>query len=339
MSTPASRGTSVGALANVSYDPRAADFIRFRDDPNDDVVASIARTVALTDEAQRDRFRSALDESTTDTLRLYAMRQTLRGRRRSSLNLVNDALSAFALLPTLESVPWDTWVKGALFGARFLGRDAESLRHDFHDVASGDAGARFDIALESMNRVESLDQCHLTEVTTDHGTGFVETLVFKDTSWSGLWNSAPRAGVNVILYQPTTNLAQLASTLADAFDATGTFKTGPIGQDQLAGSLFSMTVPGSYLTTAGCLSFYAALADGSSLTAFVAEMPAGTDMDEFQSDEPVDDQVLVIHDERLVLLLAQPRFDDVELDVNLDDHVDLARRALEESAPARWIAQ
>ena len=339
MNTPSSRGASITTLADVAYDPRAADFIRFRDEGADDVVASLARSVAVTTDEERDRFRASLDEGTTDTLRLYAMRQTLQGRRRSSLNLVNDALLGFALLPTLESVPWDTWVKAALFSARFLGRDAESLRRVFCDVATGDAGARFDIALESMNRVESLDQCHLVEVTTSHGAGFVETLVFKDTSWSGLWNSAPRAGVNLIRYQPTTNLAQLAATLADAFDATDTVETGPLAQDQLAGSLFSMTVPGSYVETAGCLSFYAAVADGTSFTAFVAEMPADTDMDEFQTDEPVDDQALVVHDERLVLLLAQPTFNDEEIEVDLDEHVELVRRALRDSAPARWLAQ
>ena len=339
MSSPTSRGAPIGTLADVAYEARAGDFVRFRDDPLDDIVATIVRSVAVTDDARRDDFRSSLDESTTDTLRLFATRQTLRGRRRSSLNLVNDALLGFALLPTIESVPWDTWVKAALFSARFLGRDAESLRHDFYDVASGDAGARFDIALESMNRVESLDQCHLVEVATNHGTGFVETIVFKDTSWSGLWNSAPRAGVNVIHYQPTTNLAQLACTLADAFDATAMVETGPIGQDQLAGSMFSMTVPGSYLETTGCLSFYAEVSDGTSFCAFVAEMPKETDMDEFQTDEPVDDQVLVVREERLVLLLAQPSFNDDDNEVNLNDHIDLVRTALQDSAPARWAAQ
>ncbi len=339
MSTPETPRTAIETLASVTYDARAADFIRFRDDPLDAFVASITRALAAANDAARDDFRSALDEATSDTLRLYASRQALQSRRRSSLNLVNDALLGFALLATLESVPWDTWVKAALFEARHLGRDAESLRHDFYDVASRDAGKRFDIALESMNRVESLDQCHLVEVSTNHGTGFVETTVFKDTSWSGLFNSAPRAGVHVINYQPTTNLAQLAATLADAFDASGQIETGPIAQDQLAGSLFSVTVPGSYLETAGCLSFYAVVADGTSFTVFVAEMPADTDMDEFQTDEPVDDQVLVVHDERLVLLLAQPNFNDDEDVVNLDEHVEQVLQALQDSSPTRWIAQ
>ena len=41
------------------------------------------------------------------------------------------------------------------------------------------------MAFEAMSRVESLAQCFIAEVTTTYGTGFIETLVHRDTQCDG----------------------------------------------------------------------------------------------------------------------------------------------------------
>jgi hypothetical protein len=144
----------------------------------------------------------------------------------------------------------------------------------------------------------------------------------------------------VLSYQPTTNLAQLCASLADALDSSGKVTTGPIGQDQLAATSFSLTAPGSYLSVLGCLSFVATDVAGSALTAFVAELPLGAD-DDLDLDTrldaaalaaaagAIDGQVAVADASRVILLSPQPSFDE-ELDVVIDAHEfeDIARAAL-----------
>jgi hypothetical protein len=324
-------------LESIRYDNRAGDFVRFRDDATDDTVRTIVNGVVAGGESEEDLLRSLHSEESTDTLRLFAMRATLQARRRGSFNLIDDAMAGFALLPSIVDVPWDSWVKAALFVARSLGRDLASVSERFFDVASEDAMARFDIALESMNRVESLEQCRMSEVTTTHGVGYVETLVFRDKS-SYAFYTAPRVGDDVIVFHPATNLAQLAVTLADAMDAQANVVTGPIAQDQLAGSLCSMQVAGSYLETTGCLSFVADSTTGQgSFTVFVAEFPDETDMDELVEGAQLDGQLVFVNARRLILFVAQPSFDEEdEADIDLAYYSEFAQGALKESAPTGW---
>jgi hypothetical protein len=313
-------------LESIRYDSQAGDFVRFRDDATDDTVRTIVNGVVAGGEPEEDLLRRLHSEESTNTLRLFAMRATLQARRRGSFNLIDDAMAGFALLPSIVDVPWDSWMKAALFVARSLGRDLSSV------------GERFvDIALESMNRVESLAQCRMSEVTTTHGVGYVETLVFRDKS-SYAFYSAPRVGDDVIVYQPVTNLAQLAVTLADAMDAQGSVVTGPIAQDQLAGTLCSMQVAGSYLETTGCLSFVVDSTKGQgSFTVFVAEFLDETDMDDLVAGAQLDDQLVFANAQRLILFVAQPSFEeDAEPDVDLANYSEFAERALGESAQAGW---
>jgi hypothetical protein len=324
-------------LETIRYDNQAGDFVRFRDDVTDDAVRTIVNGVVAGGEPEQDLLRALHSEESTNTLRLFAMRATLQARRRGSFNLVDDALAGFALLSSIVDVPWDSWVKATLFVARSLGRDLDSVAQRFYDVASEDAAARFDIALESMNRVASLEQCRMSEVTTTHGVGYVETLVFRDKSNYAFY-TAPRVGDDVIVFHPVTNLAQLAVTLADAMDAQGAVVTGPITQDQLAGTLCSMQVPGSYLATTGCLSFVADVTDGpGSFTVFVAEFPDGADMQELVDGAQLDGQLVFVNAQRLILFVAQPNFDDVDApEVDLAAYSAFAEGALQESAPTGW---
>jgi len=182
------------------------------------------------------------------------MRRTLHGRRQSSLGLIYEAIDGFALLPRLDDVPWDSWLKAALFEARSLGADFAMIARRFADMASATAVARLGVAAEAMNRIDDLSQCRIAEVSTSHGIGFVETLIFRDTAARGLLGGlygAPRMTDHQVEYGPKTNLAQLTVNLADALDASGTVVTNPISQDQLAATSFSLTTSGSYLPTAG----------------------------------------------------------------------------------------
>ena len=336
MSFHANPRTLVEELSAHSYDVGAGELVRFRVDTNDDSVGALVRSASVLDPREREEFRRALSEEETDTLRLFAPRRTLQARRGASLGLVVEAVSSFALLPERE-VPWESWLKAALFVARSLGENLDLLRTNFLDVASDRSSDRFDIALESMQRVDDLSQCHVVEVATTYGTGFLETLVFRNSPTFGVFGAPSRLGDNEVPFEPTTNLAQLAVTLADAFDATHEVATGPIGQDQLAAASFSMAVAGSYLPSSGCLSFVADHTGGTSFTAFVAEVPEA-DAPTLASSAIDTDGQWAVHDQRrLIVLTPQPRFDEDEAPpFDLHQYDDLARAALRDPSSADW---
>jgi len=338
VSTIPNENASVERLAAISYRDVDEDFIRFRDDPLDDSVKSVVTSVVAADESERDRFRSALASEGIDTLRLFAKRRTMQARRRSSLNLVDDAMDAFALIPSRTDVPWDTWLKAGLFIARSLGRDIETIAQRFGELSTMEAAQRFDVAFEAMSRVETLAQCFIAEVTTTYGTGFIETIVHRDTTSTGSFFSAPRQADDIVPYAPVTNLAQLTASLADAFDAAGRLHTGAISQDQLAGMSFAQQVSGGFLETTGCLSFYAdGLSDDRTFKVFVAELPSGTDVETLALGAESDDQVVCFDDTRLILFVAPPNFDsDEEVTFDFGDNLDIARQLLQTSIPVGW---
>jgi hypothetical protein len=173
-------------LAQSTYEFTAGDLVRYYPLATDDALAGIVRSVVAEGDGGGEVFRHDLGDEEIDTIRLFAMRRTLLGRRLSSLGPLYEAMDAFALLPRESDVPWDSWVKGALFVARSIGGDLESMTRRFCDLSPDQAG-RCDVAVEAMSRVSELSQCHLIEVTTNHGVGFLETLVFRGTPTFGLW--------------------------------------------------------------------------------------------------------------------------------------------------------
>ena len=240
----------------------------------------------------------------------------------------------------------DSWFKGTLFVARSLGMNIETLGDRFAEVASIEATERSDVALEAMSRVEVLVQCGLIEVTTTYGTGFIELLVFSLTAKSG-WLGTRRLAVNEIEYEPTTNLAQVAASFADALDASGKLLADPIGQDQLAATTFSLNVPGSYIPTVGCLSFNADGVDGDpSFSVFIAELPEHADIASLAAAATdLEGQAAIYDSSRLIVMSVQPSFDDendaddgAEADVDFADYERLALTALEETTNSRWQA-
>jgi hypothetical protein len=328
-------------LANLSYEDSAHEFVRFHDDPNDELVASVVRAVTLESEVERENFRTDLDESATDTLRLYAQRRTLQARRRASINLVDEAIEGFALLLKLNDVPWDSWLKATLFVADSLGREVNELAQKFSELALPASTSRFTIAFESMNRVTSLADCRIAEVTTTYGTGFVETLVFQDSSSSGFVTGfTPRRPDDYVIFRPLTNVAQLAVSFAAGLDATDTLTTSHIVQDQVAAMPFDLKIAGSFLPTSGCLSFFADSTNGGvSFKAFVAELNEDFDLNDLALADTTDGQAVFIDDGRLILLLANPSFDDVdENEFEPSDFANIAHSAFTNTAPARWTA-
>jgi hypothetical protein len=338
VSSNPNENAAVERLAGISYPDVDEDFVRFRDDPLDDAVKSVVASVVAAEESERDRFRTALSSEGIETLRLYAQRRTIQARRRSSMNLVDDAMDAFALIPSSTDVPWDTWLKAGLFVARSLGRDIESIAQHFGELSTMDSAQRFDVAFEAMSRVESLGQCFIAEVMTNYGTGFIETIVHRDTQATGSFFSAPRQADDIVPYDPITNLAQLTASLADAYDETGHLHTGAIAQDQLAGMSFSQQVSGAFLETTGCLSFYAdAPSDDQSFKVFVSELPEGTDVEALALGAERDDQAVCFDDTRLILLLAPPNFDsDDDVAFDFGGSLDIARQLLRTSTPVGW---
>ena len=338
MSSELNENMLVSRLAAVGYRDIDEDFVRFRDNPLDDAVKSIVTSIAAADDPERDSFRTVLDDDSVSTLLLYAKRRTLQARRRSSMNLVDEAMDAFALVPSVADVPWDTWLKAALFITRSLGRDIESVALRFGTLSTVASAQRFDVAYEAMNRVESLQQCFIAEVSTNYGSGFIETIVHRDTKSTGAFYSSPRQADDIVPFRPVTNLAQLAASIADAFDATGTVQTGAIAQDQLAGMSFSQQVSGAYLETTGCVSFYADGTDNdASFKVFVAELPENTDVEALASGAEGDDQAVCFDDTRLILLLAPPNFDDDDaVALDFGDYLGTVRQALKTATAVGW---
>ncbi|MGD0852846.1 MAG: hypothetical protein ABSA07_05735 [Acidimicrobiales bacterium] len=338
MSVEPSKNTSVLRLAAEKYADVDEDFVRFRDVPLDETVKSIVASVTAGDESILREFRSELDVDTIDTLRIYAKRRTIQARRRSSMYLADDAMDAFALIPTIGDVPWDSWLKAGLFVARSLGRDIYSIAERFGELSTREAARRFDVVFEAMSRVESITQCFLAEVSTNYGTGFIDILVHRDTQGKGAFYSAPRLPDDVVAFAPGTNLAQLAASLADAFDATQHVHTGAITQDQLAAMSFSQQVAGAFLETTGALSFYAdGPDDTTSFKVFVAELPEGVDVESLAAGAEQDDQAVAYDDTRIILFVTPPNFDDDE-DAAFDfsAYVDIARTTLRASLPVGW---
>ncbi|HTB09586.1 MAG TPA: hypothetical protein VK704_07225, partial [Acidimicrobiales bacterium] len=180
----------VSQLEQSPYQSIAAELIRFRAEANDDLVAGVVRSVVADGDEGADLFRRGLDDEALDTLRLFALRRVLLARRLSSLGPIYEALDAFALLPQERDVPWETWVKAALFIARDIGGDLESMARRFADLHPEEADRCY-VALESMDRVYELAQCRIVEVSTTYGVGFIETLAFLGRPTRG-WGGSPR---------------------------------------------------------------------------------------------------------------------------------------------------
>jgi hypothetical protein len=303
-----------------------SDFVRFLVDPHDDGVARIIESSSLLEPASRTEFRRRLDDDAVFMLRRFSQRRTLQGFRENSRQLLHEALTGFSLLP-FANVPWDTWLRAALFLARPLGEDLEVFASTFEDSAQERAG----IAVSAVGRVADLGQCHLVEVTTSYGVGLVELPAQKDRASRGR-SVAPLLDHNAALYEPSTNLAAVAARLADAIDAQKPMRAGWISYSQLAAQWFSLRVTGSWLPTTGGLGFSAQDENGVDFNVVVAELASDVDIASLPPAAANDEgQGAVVKGNCLVLFTPVPNFEDVEGEKVFDSRacLDFARTALD----------
>ncbi len=338
------------AIQNINqqvYDIRSLDFIRFRDDPLDVVLAARVRDIVAEDARELDAARQDLSSDGVDTLVAFAERQILTSHRTAESALLQDAFDALALCPNTSHIPWETWVKGGLFVARTLDVDLDELRERFGSLAASRFLERFDVALDAMDRVEELSQCGVFPVsTTPYGEGwvvfdilntahrpdFMSVLGFRSSQ------SVTPATVTEIAptHSPTLNIAQLAVSLADAIDAAGYGETSVLDHDNLVGSLFDNLTDGPYVAANACLSFVTDITDdGRSFTIYVAEIDPEHDIDALADAAAlVEEQVALVHGPVLVLMSAVPSFED-ESDEEIDftPFLSVAEEILGEHVP------
>jgi hypothetical protein len=336
-------------LSELHYDERDDDLVRFRPSAVDETVARVVRTVReVRSESPQDEGHDnePPSDDDADLLVVFARRRTLQARREGSSHHVSEALEAYSLLTREEDVPWESWFKAALFIGRELGLDLDVAHRRFVEEAPELLGQRADVAFDALARIETLAQCHVIEVTTTYGPGLLETTVVRDQgvkSWGGITGQPVALGQFLVDFAPTTNLAQLAATLADALEATQRVTCSSIRQDQLIGATFDLVTSGSYLESLGCLSFFADGVDGEPFfSAVVAEVPSEEHYDVHypaqdlaaelaDAADAIEEQSALALGPCVVVLSALPSFEDSPDDdvIDLGAFLDVARAALD----------
>lgn len=331
-------------FAGLVYESRDDDLIRFRDNPVDDSLSNIVRSIFDSLDDHRDEVRRSLSETDSDTLLVFARRRLLSARYTNSPRAISDSLDAYALVPRESDVPWESWFKATLFIGRDLGLDLASLQDRFNEGAGEHSARRANVAFDAMARIEELSQCHVVEVTTHYGLGLVETTVVRDQAghnWGGITGMPVMLGQYQVSYAPTTNLAQFAVTIADALDSSKRVTCSSIRQDQLVATTFDLVTSGSYVDSLGCFSFFAdAREGGPSVEITVAEVAAEEyddvryDADELAAElaeaaDAIEEQSALSVGACVVVLSALPDFseDASEEPVDLSDLLEIARRA------------
>lgn len=309
------RNDAMSKVAEVPTDPRLAllaesltgptlasdDLVRFRPDRRDERVADLVDAAQLYDAGARARLRTLLSRDAHDTLRRFAQRRVLSGRRTANQKHFRQALSAWSLLPTVGDVPWTTWFLAALLLGDFA---LDSTLVTLFEGSSTPGGTRCQTLQRSLMKGGSLSQCHLVEVTTSYGVGMIELPLPRDVPATG-WLDVPLIDRDDALYTPTMNLAQLAVDVANAFDHMTAVHTTSIQ--------FSLLSTGTspFVRTLGCLHFCAESGD-STWDVFVAQLESEADVQRLESNLSRDEGVAVGHGSTVVLIMAQPNFSDAD---------------------------
>jgi len=325
--------TPLSPFAGLTYDARDDDLVRYRDNPVDETLSRTVRSIVDSLDEHRDEVRRSLDEDDLDLLSVFARRRALCARRDASLRAVSDALDAYALMPLEHQVPWESWFKATLFIGRDLGLDLDDAQQRFFESAPEKSAERANVAFDAMSRIEVIAQCHVFEVSTSYGIGLIETTVVRDQgvkSWGGITGQPVSLGQFQVAYQPTTNLAQMGVSVADALEATGLVQCSSIRQDQLVATTFDLVTSGSYIESLGCLSFFADGVDAQpSFAVNVAEVATeehddmvfdATDLaaELAEAADAIEEQAAVCTGPCLVVLSALPSFEDDASDEPID---------------------
>ena len=323
-------------FAGLSYANRDDDLVRFVDTSIDESLSTTVRSIFDSLDERRRDVRQALTEVECDVLVLFARRRAVTALRLGSARALSDALDAYALLAREYDVPWESWFKATLLIGRGLGLDLADAQRRFRDGATERSAQRADVAFDAMARIDQLPQCHVIEVHSTYGPGLIETTVVRDQgvkSWGGITGQPVLLGQYQVQYAPTTNLAQLAVTIADALDGSGDVVCSSIRQDQLVAATFDLVTPGSYLDSLGCLNFFADAVSGRpSFSVHVAEVaPDVFDAEELaEVADAIEEQSSFAAGPCVVVLSALPSFDATASDepVDLGAYLELARHAV-----------
>ncbi|MBW4030943.1 MAG: hypothetical protein HIU57_09805 [Acidobacteria bacterium] len=337
--------TTPSPFAGLTYEVRDDDLVRYQDHPVDDALSTIVRSLCDSRDERREDVRRGFNELERDVLAIFARRRTLHARRTQSTRALSDALDAYALLPREYDVPWESWFKAALYVAREVGLDLDGAAARFFEIATAKSVARARVAFDAMARIDTLIQCHVIPVSTTYGAGMLETTVVRDqgvASWGGITGQPVSLGQFQVDYAPTTNLAQLAVTIADALDASGLVTCSPLRQDQLVATTFDLVTSGSYVDSLGCLNFFAdSRHDQVSFSVHVAEVATEEhDGVRFDADalsreladaaDDIEGQSALVTGPCVVVLSVLPAFDDEVADetADLSAFLDLVARAI-----------
>jgi hypothetical protein len=338
--------TLLPPFAGLLYEGRDEDLVRFRENPIDDTLSTTVRSIFDSLDEHRDDVRQGLGEDDCDLLILFARRRTVGALRENSLRAVQDALDAYALLPTDRDVPWESWFKATLVIGRHLGLVLDDAHQRFSSGATEVVAERADVAFDGVERITDLAQCHVIEVTTSYGVGLLETTVVREqaskSSWGGITGLPVVLGQYQVNYSPTTNLAEMAVAVADALDASGFVTTSAIHQDQLVASTFDLVTSGSYLDSLGCLSFFADGAQGQpTFAVVVAEVASEEHYDvQFKGDDlaqdlaeaadTIEEQSALATGSCVVVVSALPDFgeDASDYPIDLSSFLEIARSAI-----------
>lgn len=315
-------------LQRHRYDIRSNDFLRFCDDPLDDVITQLIGTVTSGSDRDRVSFRQGLTSDNIDTLLTYAQRAVVRAHRSDDVHCARSALDALALIPPTGYDFYEPWCKAALYLSTQPRGDGDLLTEwgeRFVDLADPRLSDRAAITLDAMNRIHTLSQCGLIEVTTTYGPGLLfvaSPLSSTSDPFGGVRGRPSIVGDFPDAYSPRSNLAQLAVSLADALEAAGETTCSPLEHDELSATIFSDVIDGGFLPVNGCLSFVADdVTTGASYTVYVAEVPDDEDVDALVDAVLLnDDQAAIARHARLVIVSAIPDF-DVDFDESGDDTI------------------
>jgi hypothetical protein len=329
-------------FAGLNYEGRDDDLLRFRENGIDDTLSTTVRSIFDSLEERRDEVRGEISDEECGLLLIFARRRAVTALRTSSLRSVTDALDTYALLPHEYDVPWESWFKATLFIGRDLGLDLDDAHQRFSDGAATASAHRGDVAFDAATRIDALSQCHVIEVTTSYGPGLIETTVVRDQgvkSWGGILGQPVSLGQYQVEYAPTTNLAQLTVTIADALDSSEKVVCSSIRQDQLVGTTFDLVTSGSYLESVGCLSFFADGVQGQPTFSLVVAEVGSEEYYDVQYDaeglakelaeaaDAIEEQSALATGPCVVVLSALPNFDETQSDepIDLSSFLDLVR--------------
>jgi hypothetical protein len=310
----------VSWFADVGYNERDLDLVRFRPSTVDDAVAAYVTRFTVADEDERARVRQSIDRTDVDTLWSFSQRRSVAAWRTHSIPLALEAIDARCVTEYL-SAQTRSDARFALYVAREIGATDDLIFSRVELFATRTLLHDLDRDLDALSRVTELSQVGYVDVQTSHGLGVLPvTPLAADPASSGasaftLWRTAPILHSAGAPFAPTINVVAIAADLADRCDAAS-LSTGAIVMTPLAAQWFTENPSMTFIPTLGCVSFVVATSpDGTDVVeVYVSELPEETDATELATMATANDLltervVATARGRVLVLLAPEPEFE------------------------------